>query len=89
MTLVPSVSNSFWTMALALWPMDTIVVTAAMPITTPRIVRLARILFLARARSAIRMVIDKVRRTVEKYKAEKKEMDLEKGAKILELERGD
>ena len=34
---------------LALWPTETIVVTAAMPITTPSTVRPARILFLASA----------------------------------------
>lgn len=41
---------------LALWPSDTIVVTAAIPITTPKTVRLARILFLASARKATRSV---------------------------------
>ena len=39
-----------------LCPIETIVVTAAIPITTPKIVKLARILFLRRARNAIRAV---------------------------------
>lgn len=38
-------------------PIETIAVTAAMPITTPSTVKLARILFLAKARKATRIVI--------------------------------
>ena len=34
-TLVPSASNWPCTSPLALWPIETIVVTAAMPMTTP------------------------------------------------------
>ena len=47
MTLVPRLWNCPCTSALALWPIDTIVVTAAMPMTTPSTVRPARSLFLA------------------------------------------
>src|SRR5580698_893785 len=45
---------------LALWPTDTIVVTAAMPITTPSTVSPARILFLASARTAMRTVTGEI-----------------------------
>ena len=53
---VPNACNWFCTNSLALWPIDTMAVTAAMPITTPSTVRLARILFLASARNATRIV---------------------------------
>ena len=56
MTFVPSPWICPCTSALALSPMETIVVTAAMPITMPSTVRPARILFLARARKAMRTV---------------------------------
>ena len=56
---MPRLWNSPWTNWPALWPIDTIVVTAAMPITTPSTVKPARILFLASARKAIRKVINK------------------------------
>ena len=58
-TFVPSDVNSPCTSRLALWPTDTIVVTAAMPMTTPSTVSPARILFFARARSATRTVSQK------------------------------
>src|SRR5580700_4930648 len=45
---------------LALWPTETIVVTAAMPITTPSTVSPARILFLASARRAMRTVTGEI-----------------------------
>ncbi len=60
MTLVPRASNWLCTRALALWPTETIVVTAAMPITTPSTVSPARILFLPSARRAIRTVMGEI-----------------------------
>ena len=53
-TFVPSISNWLCTRPLALWPIETMAVTAAIPMTTPRIVSPARILFLANARQAMR-----------------------------------
>ena len=55
-TLVPIDSNCPRTSSLALCPIETIAVTAAMPMTTPRTVRPARSLFFARARRATRRV---------------------------------
>ena len=57
MTLVPNPSSSPRTSALALCPIETIVVTAAIPITTPSTVKPARILFLAMARTAMLRVL--------------------------------
>src|SRR5262249_34550390 len=56
MTLVPRPWSCPWTSAPALSPIETMVVTAAMPMTTPSTVRPARILFFARARRAMRRV---------------------------------
>ena len=58
MTFVPTSLEFAPARARPLSPIDTIVVTAAMPITTPSTVSPARILFLARARRAIRTVYD-------------------------------
>jgi hypothetical protein len=58
-TLVPRFLNSPCTNSLALVPMETIAVTAAIPITTPRIVRPARILFLPSAAIAMRKMFSK------------------------------
>src|SRR5262245_45192852 len=60
MTFVPRLANWLCTSMLALWPTETMVVTAAMPITTPSTVRPARILFLASARKAIRRVTGEI-----------------------------
>ena len=56
MTLVPKFLNSPWTNSLADVPIETIAVTAAIPITTPRMVSPARILFLLKAAIAMRNV---------------------------------
>jgi hypothetical protein len=54
MTLVPRFLNSPWTSSLALVPIETMAVTAAIPMTTPRMVKPARSLFLPSAAMAIR-----------------------------------
>ena len=46
MTFVPSALNSLVIMAPAPWPIDTMIVTAAMPMTMPSTVNSERILFL-------------------------------------------
>ena len=56
MTFVPSDSNWPWTNRPALCPIETMVVTAAIPITTPRTVSEALSLFFNRARIAMRNV---------------------------------
>ena len=56
MTLVPSPCNCSLHERPALSPIETIVVTAAMPMTTPSTVSPAQILFLAKARRATRRV---------------------------------
>ena len=55
-TFVPSCSNWLCTRLQALCPSETIVETAAMPMTRPSTVSPARILFRARARRAMRRV---------------------------------
>ncbi len=55
-TFVPMPCSSLCNNPFALCPSETIVVTAAIPITTPSTVRPARILFFASARRATRNV---------------------------------
>ena len=60
MTLEPRFWNSFCTSWPAPWPIDTIVVTAAMPMTTPSTVSPERSLFLASVRSEMSRQVDEV-----------------------------
>src|SRR4051794_38355430 len=54
MTLEPRPANWFWISCVPPSPSETIVVTATMPMTTPRTVRPERILFFVSVRSASR-----------------------------------
>ena len=55
-TFVPRLWNCCWTISPADWLTETSRITAATPITMPSTVSAARILFLARARRATRMI---------------------------------
>ena len=57
-TFVPSVSNCICTIRPADWLIETSRITAATPITIPSTVKPARVLFLVRARIAMRKIIE-------------------------------